>query len=128
MKKQHIIFILFLILIIFTVACGTARRGPTVVTPINNMTAVVAEGEHEFMEYCNKCHPGGAAGLGPAINNKALPGLFIRFQVRNGLGTMPAFSKDVISKEEMNKLVAYLKTIRKNDEKREAYEAATARN
>lgn len=36
------------------------------------------------------------------INNKPLPGFLIKFQVRNGLGAMPAFSKEHVSPEELD--------------------------
>lgn len=54
----------------------------------------------------------GGAGLGPAINNKPLPGWLIRFQVRHGFGAMPAFSEKEISDGELNDVVAYLKALR----------------
>lgn len=117
MKKNATIITVLLLL--FSLACGTSRRAPTIVKPIANMRPAVAEGEHAFMEHCNKCHPGGTAGLGPALNNKSIPGFLIKFQVRNGLGAMPAFNKNIISKEELDKIVAYLKAIRKNEELRE---------
>ncbi|MDC4226474.1 MAG: cytochrome c [Candidatus Manganitrophus sp.] len=57
--------------------------------------------------------PEGEAGLGPALNNKPLPGWMIRFQVRHGLGAMPAFSEKEISDRELDDLViAYLKAFR----------------
>ena len=40
----------------------------------------------------------GEAGLGPEINDKPLPGFLIKFQVRHGMGTMPSFKKDRISR------------------------------
>lgn len=67
------------------------------------------------MRVCNGCHPGGEAGLGPALNNKLLPGFLIKFQVRNGLGVMPSFSQDVISPEELDDLVSYLVALRHHD-------------
>lgn len=61
---------------------------------------------------CNSCHIGGAAGLGPALNNKPLPGWLIRFQVRNGLGVMPEFSEDQVSEAELDALLVYLDTLK----------------
>ncbi|WP_460880368.1 c-type cytochrome [Pontibacter rugosus] len=73
--------------------CGTARRGAPKYEPLNTDNPAVAQGEVVFMTYCQKCHPGGASGLAPAINNKPLPGFMIRFQVRHGVGTMPLLKK-----------------------------------
>lgn len=116
---QAYYWFIIIILFIITAACGTARRSETIVHPLQNLNAEAAQGQLVFAEYCHSCHPGGAAGLGPAINNKPLPGGIIKFQVRNGLGVMPAFNKNIISEEKLDHLVAYLKKIRKNDEKRE---------
>lgn len=96
--------------------CGTARRGEPVFTPVPLADQEIAKGEVVYMNYCQKCHPGGEAGLGPAINNKPLPGFMIKFQVRNGLGMMPAFKEEVIPDEELDNMVAYLKTLRKAKE------------
>lgn len=57
--------------------------------------------------------------MGPAINDKPAPGFVIRFQIRNGLGAMPAFKKDVISAEELDDLMAYIKAQRKAKKKKE---------
>jgi mono/diheme cytochrome c family protein len=55
------------------------------------------------------------AGLGPALNNKPLPGFAIRYQIRNGMGAMPAFDEEKISDKEAKNIVAYLKALRKLD-------------
>jgi len=112
MKRAALLLtgLLFLLSLSF---CGTARRGVPMFAPLSTEEPAVAKGEAIFMSYCHKCHPGGTAGLGPAINNKPLPGFLIRFQVRRGLGVMPAFKEEVISDDELDNLVAYLKTLRK---------------
>lgn len=69
----------------------------------------VIKGEVSFMKNCNRCHPVGMAGLGPAIINKPLPGFMIKLQVRQGLGTMPAFDKKHLPKNELNNIVDYIK-------------------
>jgi mono/diheme cytochrome c family protein len=89
-------------------SCGSARRGVPVQVRFEPHTARLKAGQKVFMQYCNGCHPGGEAGVGLAINNKPLPGWAIRYQVRHGLGVMPAFSEDVISDEKLDALEAYL--------------------
>ncbi|AKD03081.1 cytochrome c [Pontibacter korlensis] len=116
MKKLFILSVWFLLLLTLN-NCGTARRGEPLFEPLTSATPAVAQGEVVFMEYCQKCHPGGTAGLGPAINNKPLPGALMRFQVRNGLGTMPAFKEEVISDQELDHLVAYLKSLKSAKDK-----------
>jgi len=95
--------------------CGTARRGAPVQPAFEVTEPRLVEGQRVFMAFCHSCHPGGAAGLGPALNNKPLPGFLIRFQVRNGLGAMPAFGEDLIPPEDLDALVAYLVTLRRHD-------------
>jgi mono/diheme cytochrome c family protein len=93
-------------------ACGPARIGEPFGPPVR-LTAEAETGERVFMAQCQQCHPGGAAGLGPAINNKPLPAFLIRYQVRRGLGAMPEFDEGAISDAELEGLVAYLQELRR---------------
>ncbi|HEY2588408.1 MAG TPA: cytochrome c [Tepidisphaeraceae bacterium] len=72
----------------------------------------LAEGQRAFMQYCNQCHVGGAAGLGPSLNDKRLPPWLIRFQVRHGLGAMPSFPKRVMSDRQLDDVVTYVRFLR----------------
>src|SRR5205085_8231145 len=88
------------------VGCGPARRseplrGPVVLTP------AAERGRTVFMQNCYKCHPGGEAGLGPALNDKPLPTFLKRFQVRHGLGAMPSFSKNEVDDAQLGDVMAY---------------------
>lgn len=94
--------------------CGPARRGAAVDRPVN-LTQEGQAGQLVFMEHCNKCHPGGAGGLGPALNNKPVPAFAIKTQVRNGFGAMPAFTEHHLSDKELDHLVTYLKELRRAD-------------
>lgn len=105
-----------LILLALIMAACSARKGVPHTEALAGGNEEVQQGEILFHQYCNPCHPNGTAGLGPALNDKPLPGFAIRFQIRNGIGTMPAFSEEVISDEESKKIVAYLKALRKLDE------------
>jgi mono/diheme cytochrome c family protein len=69
----------------------------------------IANGQRVFMQYCQKCHPGGEAGLGPSLNSNPAPQLIKRFQMRHGLGVMPAFKKDEISKNDLRDISKYLR-------------------
>jgi mono/diheme cytochrome c family protein len=88
-------------------ACGPARRGVPFTAPVH-LTGQEQQGQQLFMVQCHHCHPGGAAGLGPAINNKPLPGAAMHLQIRKGMGTMPAFSEALLSNAEVDAIVAYL--------------------
>lgn len=103
------------VLLCLLIASCSARRGVPYTDPLGATSEEVTQGKILFDQYCNSCHPGGSSGLGPALNNKPLPGFLIRFQIRNGVGVMPAFSEEVISDEESKKIVAYMKALRKLD-------------
>ncbi len=87
--------------------CGPARRDGPFGGPVQ-FTAKELDGQKLFMRECNQCHPAGAAGLGPAINNKPLPAVAMRTQIRLGAGAMPAFKDDTLSDAEVEAIVAYL--------------------
>jgi mono/diheme cytochrome c family protein len=97
------------------IACGPARRSEPLVGPVQ-FSEAGERGRVVYMEYCNQCHPGGEAGLGPALNDKALPTFLKKFQVRQGLGSMPSFSDEEISDEELDDIMTYLKDLRGHEE------------
>lgn len=111
--KHFLLLCLALLFLLSLSFCGTARRGEPLYQPVAIENEEVARGQVVYMRYCDKCHPGGESGLAPAINDKPVPGFVIRFQIRNGLGAMPAFKKDVIPPEELDDLMAYIKQQRK---------------
>jgi mono/diheme cytochrome c family protein len=98
-------------LLIVSASC-TYRRSLPLKGPLDTQTASVQKGEVIYMEHCQKCHPQGEGGLGPAMNH--IPNPPKRLQIRLGLGAMPGFGKDQISKEELDNLMAYLKALRNN--------------
>jgi len=102
------------VLLCLLAAGCSARRSEPVAGPFHAAPPEVARGEIVFDEHCSHCHPGGEKGLAPAINNKPLPGFLIKFQVRHGMGAMPAFSDKEIEDEELDALVRYLKALRRN--------------
>lgn len=97
-----------------TLAACAGQRSEPLRGPLDISDPQVAKGQVVFMGQCYKCHPGGDAGLGPAINNKPLPGFALRFQTRHGLGAMPPFDKDALPPADMDAVIAYLKALRRN--------------
>jgi mono/diheme cytochrome c family protein len=70
------------------------------------------EGMKLFMRTCNKCHPGGEKGIGPALNDKALPNFLVHWQVRLGGGDMPKFTDEQISKKQLEQITAFVRMMR----------------
>lgn len=95
-------------------ACGSPRRGEPVVGPMPLENQALVHGRMLFDQHCYKCHGEGEGALGPALNDKPLPKFLMRFQVRVGLGTMPAFSEEQISDAELEDLLDYLVALRRH--------------
>ena len=112
MNRSHALPVL--IFLIITLCGCSARRSEPISGPLMSSSSEIQRGEIAFDQHCTRCHPGGERGLAPAINNKPLPGFLIKFQVRHGVGTMPAFSEQEIPDEELDALVKYLKALRRN--------------
>jgi mono/diheme cytochrome c family protein len=94
--------------------CGSARRGEPLAGPLAVAAPEARRGEAVFMRHCHQCHPGGEAGLAPSINDKPVPGFMVKTQVRLGVGAMPGFSREEISPEALDDLVAYLAALRRH--------------
>jgi mono/diheme cytochrome c family protein len=115
MKKTFLFISIISCVLLLTQACGSPRRGAPFAAPLEIDTPSLAKGQEVFMRHCHPCHPGGEAGVGPALNQKPLPGSLIGMQVRRGLGAMPSFSKEQISDQELNDLIDYLYDLRAHD-------------
>jgi mono/diheme cytochrome c family protein len=99
------------------VSCGSARRSEPIKGAFATSDPRVEHGRQVWMMKCDRCHPGGEAGLGPATNDKPLPEFLIATQIRTGLGAMPAFTKAEMSDSDVAAVIAYMKAIRRADAK-----------
>jgi mono/diheme cytochrome c family protein len=97
-------------LVVFS--CAARKSAPITGKEFVPKNERVANGERVFMANCQKCHPGGEGGLAPAINGNPAPQLIKRFQMRHGLGVMPSFKKDEISKNDLRDISKYLKAVK----------------
>lgn len=102
-----------LLLAVASASCGSARRGAPLIGERHPTDAKLALGEQVFDRNCSQCHPGGEAGLGPALNNKPLPQFAVRIQVRNGVGAMPRFRSYEITDEQLRAVTAYMVWLRR---------------
>ena len=98
-------------------SCGSARRSEPIKGAFATSDPRVEHGRQVWMMKCDRCHPGGEAGLGPATNDKPLPEFLIATQIRTGLGAMPAFTKAEMSDSDVAAVIAYMKAIRRADAK-----------
>ena len=96
-------------------ACGSPKRDEPDRPAFVPATTTIARGEEVFKKQCDYCHPGGGAGLGPALNNKPAPAFAIRFQIRHGLGAMPAFDSTTIPAADVQAIADYLLALRRSD-------------
>jgi len=95
-------------------ACAAEHRSAPAVGPFAPRNAEEARGERVFFVFCHQCHPGGAAGLGPPLNDKPLPEFAMRTQIRAGVGAMPAFSEREIPDNDADAVVAYIVALREH--------------
>jgi mono/diheme cytochrome c family protein len=99
--------------VIFINGCTDARRSEPLVGGPVHLTEQQQLGQQVFAQHCYQCHPNGAAGLGPAINNKPLPQAMIKTQVRVGAGAMPGFDEHHIPQDQLDAVASYLTALRK---------------
>jgi len=103
----------FLVLLVAGLtSCLPQRRDAPLVGELTGLSPSEARGQVVYMANCQQCHPGGARGLGPGLNDKPLPRFAIHAQVRAGLGAMPAFGPDEISDADLRALVDYVVRLR----------------
>jgi mono/diheme cytochrome c family protein len=100
------------LIVLLALAACSARRGEVVGKPVAVDTETERLGRDIFMKHCHRCHPRGESGLGPALNNKPLSRGMVAFQIRNGIGAMPAYSAHQINDTELDALVEYVVTLR----------------
>ena len=93
--------------------CSTARRSEALNNAPILQTETERRGQLVFMQHCHTCHTGGAGALGPGLNDKPQPSFLIRFQVRRGLGAMPAFDEKKLSAAKLDDMLVYLKMLRR---------------
>lgn len=107
MKKLSIISIIYGALL---TSCAHRHTEPITGKVVNTANPHIANGQLMFHQHCQKCHPAGEAGLGPEVTHK--PGFARRVQVRHGLGVMPSFKADRLSKGDLKDIQVYLKALR----------------
>lgn len=99
--------------LMLTSSCAIRKSEPITGKVVDVKETKVRNGEVLYMAHCHKCHPSGEGGLGPALNTLNLPRFVKRFQVRHGLGVMPYFKRDQITKEDLHDISAYMSALKK---------------
>ncbi len=111
--KKIIIFINFSGIIIFYTSCAIRKSEALMQRDFTPKNEHVSNGEKVYMANCEKCHPGGESGLGPTLVGNPAPQLAYRFQMRHGIGVMPSFKKDEISKSDLHDISKYLRALKR---------------
>jgi mono/diheme cytochrome c family protein len=101
------------VVICTAISCASRKNEPVKQREFSSASAAVVNGEKVYMANCQKCHPAGEAGLGPALNSNPAPQFIKRFQMRHGLGVMPGFAEKEISRKELKDISKYLKAWKK---------------
>lgn len=110
---MRLVFLILLTTALMIVAaCGSSRRSAPIIGELEITDPELRIGRQVFDTNCSPCHPAGAAGLGPALNDKPLPNFLVRFQVRKGMGVMPSFSDEQITDVELRALARYVTWLR----------------
>jgi mono/diheme cytochrome c family protein len=86
----------------------------TTTTTATSATAdpAVAEGRAVFDRTCGRCHPGGAARVGPRLSGRADTEAAVRRVVRSGEGTMRPIPTSRLSDGDLAKVLVFLRSIR----------------
>jgi mono/diheme cytochrome c family protein len=110
MKRVKIISAAAIIVAAFLYSCAFRASEPVTQKQFTPANESIANGERVYMANCQKCHPaGGEAGLGPAFLPNPAPQFIKRFQVRHGLGAMPGFRPNEISRKDLHDVSKYMK-------------------
>lgn len=112
MKAGHTVSILASMFVVLELLSNCSPRQSLPLEGPLTLNNEERAGEKIFMVHCQRCHPHGEAGLGPAIN--PVPAFAKRFQTRHGVGVMPAFDEQHIGDNELDQLVVYLKALKRN--------------
>lgn len=113
--KRNIWFIISILLFISAEisSCSTPKTAPySEVIEMPNED--LKNGRVLFNNHCATCHPEGLSGVALAIINKPLPKALIKFQIRNGIGLMPAFDEKQLSDQEVDNIASYLIYLRQD--------------
>jgi len=101
--------ILILYALAFFISCAVRKSEPVSGRLVDVSDPRVRNGQELYHTHCQKCHPAGEAGLGPSVTAK--PGFLTRFQARHGLGVMPAFDRERLSRGDLKDIALYLKKL-----------------
>ncbi len=112
MKANKISIVILVAAAIVLYSCALRKSEPIVGKTFTAKNMQVQHGQELYMKHCQKCHPGGEGGLGPALNSTPAPGFLKKLQVRAGLGTMPSFNHHEIAKEDLKDIGRYLKALK----------------
>lgn len=107
MKKYLVLIVV--ILCVAIASCVVRKSEPVQQKEFVPEDERTVNGEKMYMIHCQKCHPMGEGGLGPAVNPNPAPGFVKRFQMRHGIGVMPGFKTHEISRKDLKDISRYMR-------------------
>jgi mono/diheme cytochrome c family protein len=110
MKNMMLAVAVVVCMFVLQMGCATTSQDLSSLSP--QELQQVKEGKEIFNKNCDRCHPGGGAGVGPSLKASNLLSFSMRFKARHSSGAMPAFSQGMLTDEQLNSVVAYIKTLK----------------
>ena len=95
---------------------ASSTSTPTGVKPTPSSASQTTTGQAVYAQLCDPCHPGGGAGLGPALSGPDFEATYagdaalVAFIRQGGTG-MPGFPEGRISEAELQDLIAFIRSL-----------------
>ncbi|MCL5962503.1 MAG: cytochrome c [Chloroflexi bacterium] len=96
----------------------STARSPALASKVSETaTGDILAGPEAFDAQCAVCHPNRGAGVGPTLhgpqfNSKYSDDDSLKTVIRQGRGSMPPFPASSLSDEDLNAIVAYLRSLK----------------
>ncbi|MBI4181217.1 MAG: cytochrome c, partial [Chloroflexi bacterium] len=124
-KRSFIYFsaLFFLSLALILAACR--QTAPTKPSPPPPAASPQTDGKNLYAQKCSACHGPNAEGttVGPAIAGHSMPA--VTMQVRNPIGTMPAFPASQLSAPELDAIAEFIASLGEAKAQVQEWEKAT---
>jgi mono/diheme cytochrome c family protein len=105
MKRKWMLYVL----LIAAYACASRKKAPPELVITDPQAK---QGQQLFGKHCQKCHPDGKKGSGPALYPNPPSQFVAGFDLRHSLGVMPYFGKGEMTRDSLDAIMAYLQVLK----------------